>query len=242
MTRAVPARRKAAAAAAVFAVLVGGGLLVRWIEARDADPPAATAGAPADGTAELARRPAPSPTAPEATAPVPAGPSTASPASAPGVTVPAPTDAVATAASEASPGRLLVPVAGVPREALRDTFEQARGARVHEAIDIMAPTGTPVLAVDDGTVAKRFQSVPGGTTLYQFDPSGRWAYYYAHLDRYADGIVEGKTVRRGEVIGYVGETGNVAPGAPHLHFAVFRLGPERQWWKGQAVNPFPLMR
>ena len=224
MTRAVPARRKAAAAAAVFAVLVGGGLLVRWIEARDAHPPAATAGAPADGTAELARRPAPSPTAPEATAPVPAGPSTPSPA------------------SEASPGRLLVPVAGVPREALRDTFEQARGARVHEAIDIMAPTGTPVLAVDDGTVAKRFQSVPGGTTLYQFDPSGRWAYYYAHLDRYADGIVEGKTVRRGEVIGYVGETGNVAPGAPHLHFAVFRLGPERQWWKGEAVNPFPLLR
>jgi len=83
--------------------------------------------------------------------------------------------------------------------------------------------------------------VPGGKTIYQFDPSGRYAYYYAHLDRYAKGLADGNEVRRGEVIGYVGSSGNAAPGAPHLHFAIFRLGPKREWWKGEAVDPFPYL-
>lgn len=128
---------------------------------------------------------------------------------------------------------------GVTASSLTDTFTQAREGdrRTHEAIDILAPRGTPVLAVDDGMVAKLFLSVPGGVTLYQFDRSGRFAYYYAHLERYADGLQQGQPVQRGSVIGYVGSSGNADPNAPHLHFAVFRLGPEKQWWKGEPVNP-----
>jgi murein DD-endopeptidase MepM/ murein hydrolase activator NlpD len=139
--------------------------------------------------------------------------------------------------------RLLMPVQGVEPASLRDTFDEGRdaGARPHEALDIPAPRGTPVLAVDEGRLVKLFTSVPGGLTIYHFEPGGRYAYYYAHLDRYAEDLREGMTLARGQVIGYVGSTGNANPGAPHLHFAIFRLGPERQWWKGTAVNPYPLL-
>ncbi len=136
---------------------------------------------------------------------------------------------------------LIVPVQGVARDALRDTFGDARGSGRHEAIDIMAARGTPVLAAADGKVVKLFDSKPGGLTVYQFDRSGRFAYYYAHLDRYAAGLKEGRVLKQGEVLGYVGSTGDASPEAPHLHFTIFRLGPERQWWKGIAVNPFPLL-
>ena len=146
----------------------------------------------------------------------------------------------ADAGTPASPPGLLLPVQGIHANQLRDTFNEGRDGnhRGHEAIDILAPRGTPVLAVDDGRIVKLFLSRLGGITLYQFDAAGRFAYYYAHLDRYADGIAEGQTVRRGAVIGYVGSTGNASPDAPHLHFAIFRLGPEKQWWKGEPVNPF----
>ncbi len=138
---------------------------------------------------------------------------------------------------------LLLPIASVTPAQLTDTYTQARAAgRVHEALDIMAPRGTPVLAVEDGRVAKLFLSKPGGITFYQFDHNTEFAYYYAHLDRYADGLKEGMPVRRGDVIGYVGSTGNASPDAPHLHFAIFRLGPERQWWRGTALNPFEVWR
>ena len=131
---------------------------------------------------------------------------------------------------------------GITRGQLHDTFTDARSqGRSHDAIDIMAPAGTPVLAVADGSVEKLFTSVRGGLTIYQFEPSGRLAYYYAHLQRYADGIAQGQPLRRGQVIGYVGSTGNASPEAPHLHFAIFVLGPERQWWKGQAINPYPVL-
>jgi len=148
-------------------------------------------------------------------------------------------DSLATGAP-AEPPALLLPVPGITASALRDTFGDGRdaGQRGHEAIDILAPAGTPVLAVDDGRIAKLFLSRPGGITIYQFDSSGRFAYYYAHLERYADGLAEGQTVRRGSVIGYVGATGNTRVDASHLHFAIFRLGPEKQWWKGDPVNPF----
>ncbi|MET0808900.1 MAG: M23 family metallopeptidase [Pseudoxanthomonas sp.] len=137
---------------------------------------------------------------------------------------------------------LLVPVQGKKAADLVDTFTDARSeGRAHDAIDIMAAAGTPVLAVADGRVEKLFTSDRGGLTLYQFDPSGQFAYYYAHLQRYADGLAEQQTVRRGQVIGYVGATGNANPDAPHLHFAVFVLGPERRWWEGTAVNPYPLL-
>jgi murein DD-endopeptidase MepM/ murein hydrolase activator NlpD len=137
---------------------------------------------------------------------------------------------------------LIVPVAGIPPESLTDMFDHARGGRRHEAIDIMAARGTPVHAVDDGTLAKLFNSVPGGLTVYQFDPQKRLTYYYAHLDRYAEGLKEGMALRRGDLIGYVGSTGNANPQGPHLHFAVFRLGPQKQWWKGEAVNPYQALR
>lgn len=136
---------------------------------------------------------------------------------------------------------LLVPVAGIAPRQLSDHFEQRRGQRRHEAIDILAPGGTPVVAVDDGRITKLFHSKPGGLTIYQYDPSGRLAYYYAHLERYAEGLREGQDVRRGQVIGYVGVSGNADPNAPHLHFAVFRLGTPPRWWEGEAVNPYPAL-
>ena len=152
------------------------------------------------------------------------------------------TAAAGAAAPTTMPGKLLVPVQGIKSAQLTDTFYQPRGEqRQHEALDIMAPTGTPVVAVADGKVAKLFHSKPGGLTVYQFDPTGQFAYYYAHLDRYADGIAEGMEVKRGTLIGYVGVTGNSDPNAPHLHFAVVALTPEKQWWKGTPLNPFPLM-
>ena len=106
----------------------------------------------------------------------------------------------------------------------------------------MAPRGRPVLAVEDGRITKLFLSNPGGITLYQFDPGSNYAYYYAHLDSYAAGITEGASVSKGQVLGYVGSTGNASPDAPHLHFAIFKLGPERQWWRGSPINPYLIWR
>jgi len=139
-------------------------------------------------------------------------------------------------------GKLMVPVDGMPLAQIHDTYDQPRGTeRHHEALDIMAPKGTKVVAAADGKVVKLFTSKPGGLTVYQFDPSEKYAYYYAHLDRYADGLQEGAEIKRGDVVGYVGVTGNSDPNAPHLHFSVFELTPEKQWWKGTPVNPYPLL-
>lgn len=138
---------------------------------------------------------------------------------------------------------LELPVAGLKRSALHDTFSDSRAlGRPHEAIDIMATKGTLVLAVDDGTVAKLFTSLAGGLTLYQFDPSGTYSYYYAHLDAYAPGIRDGQPLKRGQTIGYVGSTGNASKDAPHLHFGIYRLTAERQWWKGEPINPYSVFR
>jgi murein DD-endopeptidase MepM/ murein hydrolase activator NlpD len=140
------------------------------------------------------------------------------------------------------PLALAIPVAGVTAAQLIDTYTDARGTgRSHEAIDIMAPQGTPVYAVEDGRVEKLFDSKQGGLTVYQFDRAGELVYYYAHLDRYAPGLVEGQSLKQGDVVGYVGYTGNANPAAPHLHFAIFRLGPEKKWWKGTPVNPYPYL-
>lgn len=138
--------------------------------------------------------------------------------------------------------QLLIPVDGVSAGQLNDTFDETRGAaRRHEAIDILAPKGTKVFAVADGKVAKLFNSKPGGLTVYQFDKNDKMEYYYAHLDRYAEQIKEGSTLKRGDLVGYVGTTGNANFATPHLHFAIFELGPEKRWWQGQAVNPYPLL-
>lgn len=137
---------------------------------------------------------------------------------------------------------LLLPVQGIQPTELVDTFNQTRGStRIHEALDIMAPRGREVVAINDGKIVKLFNSKQGGLTVYQFDPSERYAYYYAHLDRYAAGLAEGKTLKRGELVGYVGSTGNASPDAPHLHFAIFELGPEKRWWEGKPINPYPLL-
>jgi murein DD-endopeptidase MepM/ murein hydrolase activator NlpD len=161
-------------------------------------------------------------------------------------------DATTVAPSPASPvlpavddlrSRLLtLPVEGVTPAQLQPSFEQARGARRHEAIDILAPAGTPVFAVEGGRIAKLFVSDRGGLTIYQFDPLERYAYYYAHLSRYASGLQEGQPVARGDVIGYVGVSGNAPPDAPHLHFAIFELGPEKRWWEGTPIDPFAVWR
>lgn len=139
--------------------------------------------------------------------------------------------------------RLTIPVAGTMAAHLMNTFGDERGGgdRAHQALDIMAPRGTPVVAVEDGRIEKLFNSRAGGLTIYQFDPMRTYSYYYAHLDRYADGVAEGKAVKRGEVIGYVGFTGNASPAGPHLHFAIFRLGPEKRWYEGLPLNPFPVL-
>ncbi len=137
---------------------------------------------------------------------------------------------------------ILMPVLGVKPEKLRDTFTHARGnGRVHRALDIMAPRGTPVVAAVDGKIRKLFTSQAGGLTIYQFDVKEERVYYYAHLDRYADGLSEGQLVTQGSIIGYVGTTGNAPEGSPHLHFSIEVLPPSKQWWKGEPVNPYPLL-
>jgi murein DD-endopeptidase MepM/ murein hydrolase activator NlpD len=134
--------------------------------------------------------------------------------------------------------RLTLPVLGLKRKDLRDTYREQRGSRQHEALDIMSARETPVVAVEDGTIAKLFLSKPGGITIYQFDPTDTYAYYYAHLSSYADGLMEGAPVARGQIIGYVGTTGNALPDAPHLHFAIFKLTAEKRWWRGDAIDPY----
>jgi murein DD-endopeptidase MepM/ murein hydrolase activator NlpD len=150
-------------------------------------------------------------------------------------------------AAEAPPEELRVrglafPVAGIPRS-MSDSFDDPRGgSRLHRAVDIMAPRGTPVRAVDGGTIVKLASTGAGGTTIYQYDPAERFCYYYAHLRDYAPGLREGQKVVRGDVIGYVGTTGNAPKSAPHLHFAIFRLDDRKEWWNGTPVNPYPLLR
>ena len=136
-----------------------------------------------------------------------------------------------------------MPVEGIVPDQLTPQFDQPRGgARKHEAIDILAPRGTPVKAVEDGRIARLFHSKAGGITIYQFDPSERFCYYYAHLERYAPGLNEGDRVRRGQVIGYVGTSGNAPKDTPHLHFAIFRLTADKRWWEGTPIDPFDVLR
>jgi murein DD-endopeptidase MepM/ murein hydrolase activator NlpD len=128
-------------------------------------------------------------------------------------------------------------------EQLRDTFVESRSeGRAHDAIDIAAPRGTPVLAAADGRIVKFFNSERGGITIYQLSTDEKLVYYYAHLDRYADGLTEGHFARRGETIAYVGDTGNAGPGNYHLHFSVATITDPKRYWAGTNVNPYPLLR
>ena len=141
------------------------------------------------------------------------------------------------------PAGLAIPVEGVKQADLVDTFTAARaGGRVHDAIDIMAAEGTPVIAAADGTIEKLFFSNGGGgITIYERSADGKWMYYYAHLQAYAPGLAEGQRVRQGQVIARVGHTGNASPDGPHLHFAINRMAPGQHWWQGDPINPYPLL-
>jgi murein DD-endopeptidase MepM/ murein hydrolase activator NlpD len=200
-------------------------LLIVWFYQSQAAPP--TAQTPGPGG--IAR-----------TDPAPAPPASA--VRPPGVQPP-----VATAPAPPGPdllGRsLIVPVAGIEPGDLQDTFDDPRGGggRVHEALDILAPRNTPVVAVEGGRIAKLFTSAQGGLTIYQFDPTETYCYYYAHLERYAPGLSEGDRVARGQVLGSVGTSGNAGPDNPHLHFAIFRLNEQKSWWQGTPVNPYPVL-
>lgn len=147
------------------------------------------------------------------------------------------------AAAPAATGRLLIPVAGVAASQLSDTFGDARGGeRRHEALDIAAPAGTPVIAAAGGRLEKLFRSDDGGITVYVRSADGRTLYYYAHLQAYAPGLKEGEPVEQGHRLGTVGSSGNAEPVAPHLHFAMMRTAPDAKWWEpATAINPYPLL-
>ncbi|ATE66924.1 M23 family metallopeptidase [Rhizorhabdus dicambivorans] len=164
----------------------------------------------------------------------------------PGGPAPAPRQAVSPSQpalpAVARQGALVIPVAGVKAAQLSDTFDDARGeGRVHDAIDIMAPRGTPVIAAAAGTVEKLFDSRLGGRTIYIRRGGGQWVDYYAHLDSYVPGLAEGQRIAQGQMIGTVGSTGDASPEAPHLHYAINAMAPGESWWQGKAVNPYPLL-
>jgi murein DD-endopeptidase MepM/ murein hydrolase activator NlpD len=154
-----------------------------------------------------------------------------------------PVAADAHASNSASAGGLLIPVAGIRPEQLQDTYTQSRSeGRTHNAIDITAARNTPVLAATDGQIIRLFQSERGGITLYQLGTDNRTVYYYAHLERYADGITEKRFARRGEIIGYVGDSGNAGRDNCHLHFSIWLITDPKHFWDGENVNPYPLLK
>jgi len=143
---------------------------------------------------------------------------------------------------QVAPSGLALPVMGIDPDKLVDTYDAARGSgRRHDAIDIMADEGTPVIAAADGTIEKLFNSVRGGITIYERSIDGKWIYYYAHLQAYAPGIAEGQQLKRGQVIARVGHTGDASASGPHLHFAINSMAPGERWWNGTAINPYPLL-
>jgi peptidoglycan LD-endopeptidase LytH len=182
----------------------------------------------------LSTSPSPSPTAttPTATPALP-GPVYPLPSASPSLQFP----------QGSSPNNLIIPVAGVRPEQLRDTFSESRSeGRIHDAIDIPAPLGTPVLASADGTIVKLFQSERGGTTIYQLSSDNRFVYYYAHLNGYAEGLTEGHFAKQGETIAYVGDSGNAGAGNYHLHFSIALISDPKHYWQGMNLNPYPLLK
>lgn len=206
------------------------------------DPPPTPASPSSLGTANPSHEPSttPVPETPQpSTSPVP-GTYSASP-------TPPPADATSTHVAPpvgfVGTLKLVVPVAGVQPSQLLDTFADSRSeGRVHDAIDIPAAQGTPVVAAADGQIVKLSQSELGGITIYQLSTDKKLIFYYAHLQRYADGLSEGKFVRQGEVIGYVGDTGNAGPGNYHLHFSIAVVSDPNRYWEGTNINPYPLLR
>lgn len=194
---------------------------------RDTPPPLATIPFPAETATPFLSATTPGPLA--------------TPAASPTESETPPATSLSAAFSTLEGRTLAMPVVGAKTLDLRDNFAEARGSRKHEALDILAPRGTPVVAADEGKVVKLFTSKQGGLTVYQFDRDDTHCYYYAHLDRYAEGLHEGVFLRRGDPVGFVGTTGNAPPNTPHLHFAIFELGPEKHWWEGTPINPYPFL-
>ena len=217
---------------ALLAAFAAGAAIDGWL--RTYGPPK-----PARGSEEVRLKPdttgdaflAAPPSAPAAKAPAASAPRSANP--------PAP---VATGV-DIPHGRLRIPIDGENIETFKNGFTERRGSdRPHEAVDMLAPRNTPVHAVESGSIAKLFTSKAGGLTIYQFDPTGHLCYYYAHLERYADGLKDGQAISQGEVVGYVGTTGNAPPNTPHLHFAVFELNADKKWWQGRPLDPYQVFK
>ncbi|AOH86191.1 peptidase M23 [Sphingomonas panacis] len=154
-----------------------------------------------------------------------------------------PTKPAVQAAPRPPVGLLAVPVAGVARAAITDTWGDPRenGLRAHHGTDIPAAAGTLVTAAAPGVVEKLFESNAGGTTIYVRSPARDWTYYYAHLSGYAPGLHEGQRVRTGDPLGYVGDTGDAGAGNFHLHFSLTRTMPDQHWYEGEDVDPFPYL-
>ena len=220
-----------------LALLVAVGVLVVWLAriSRNGQREVLTLSKPSPPTnnsgGALSTPTQPTPEASPAL-PVPTSPASPGPTSPP---MPTPEGAL--------PNNLIIPVAGVRPDQLRDTFSESRSeGRVHDAIDIAAPLGTPVLAAADGTIIKLFHSERGGTTVYQMSSDQKFIYYYAHLDRYAEGLTEGRVAKQGETIAYVGDSGNAGAGNYHLHFSVALVSDPKRYWQGMNINPYPLLR
>ena len=197
--------------------------------------------APDTSTAPLSSRPIESTGRPIEVRPTPAGE--------PAPVTPAPDAAAAIPSVGVNPiedlrnRHLTLPVKGAQPTDVHDMFNEKRGSsRRHEAIDMLAPRNTPVIAVEDGTIARLFFSEAGGITIYQADPTNTYIYYYAHLEKYADGLKEEQKIKRGDLLGYVGTSGNAPRDTPHLHFAIFKMDDKKQWWQGTALNPFQVLR
>ena len=235
---------------ALFLALLIGFVALVWLGVGRVSSPAVVETLPVPGVAE----PAPPTTQPSAAEPSPTveepvGGPVSEPVSesSPVVNEPAPKPAEPVPSPAESTNfvgqlHLIVPVAGVRPDQLIDTYTASRSeGRTHDAIDIMAPAETPVLAAADGQIQKLFQSERGGTTIYQLSADRKLIFYYAHLARYAAGLTEGKQVRQGEVIAYVGDTGNAGPGNYHLHFSIAAVSDPKRYWEGTNINPFPLL-
>ncbi|HEX7956665.1 MAG TPA: M23 family metallopeptidase [Pyrinomonadaceae bacterium] len=243
-----PRTRVLLMAAALFGAL---GALVWFLSYRYWSQPVTPLRPPAQDAERMPTPAAATPTPPAATPAAEATPAaTPTPAPTPGETPTpgaspqgffSPADAGATGFASL---RLLIPVEGVRPEQLQDTFKDSRSeGRVHDAIDIIAPRNARVLAATDGRVVKLFSSAKGGITLYQLASADEHlVLYYAHLERYAEGLAEGHVARRGETLAYVGDSGNATPGNTHLHFQLYRVTDPRHFWAGENVNPYPLLR
>ena len=249
-----PRTRVLLIAAAVFAALAA---LIWYLSIAYWAQPVTPLPPPAGGAAQEQPAPAPSltpiaaptPTTPQPDAtPIAGATATPTPSASPAPSLPSASPQAQNSSSDAASAlasmRLLIPVAGVRAGELRDTFSDSRSeGRIHDSIDIMAPRNAPVLAATDGRIVRLFQSAKGGITLYQLAAADEhYVFYYAHLERYADGLAEGHVARRGETIGYVGDTGNAGPGNTHLHFQIYRVADPKRFWSGENINPYPLLR